>query len=73
MNDFIFKYKAQLMIINIVINLSYTNLIIYKYKLDLKYIILLKLFLNIFLIIFLLNIYIYNFIKIIIKNQKIYI
>lgn len=61
------------MIINIVINLSYTNLIIYKYKLDLKYIILLKLFLNIFLIIFLLNIYIYNFIKIIIKNQKIYI
>lgn len=31
------------MIINIVIDLNYTNLIIYKYKLDLKYIFLLKL------------------------------
>lgn len=53
-----------------VIYLNYANLIIYKYKLDLKYLFLLKPFLNnFFSIIFLLNTYIYiNFINKKFKN-----
>lgn len=57
------------------INLSCVNIIIYKYKLKLKFIFPLKLSLNSFsLIITLLNNCIYaDFVKVAIKNKKIYI